>query len=1005
MSGVTTFSKVSTYGIGLGPDSQLTGNSYCAPGLTMYSCSESQMETFIQQYLVPMGVKDIQLGMGWSDYANTSTTLVAGGNSSWVNNWLQASEKFGLGNYFQTTWYGYSCCSGWLADAISDYPSILSANATGYRLTPSMHSEPVWTVANPNMTKQFENDFAQLYEWYGKYSSWVGMGEGCCADGTSYYTSGGISTAFGWDNYSLSAFAKSDFFDNLVNSSGYYKHAGATSCDNTLSKVWQTFDDPIPAQYDTNALSSEILHCDNSNATSINGYSGGFFRFMDYEEAVVGYNVTQYAQSTTGRTFIWYGSGADPNLIPNFKPQYYMSTLADFTSCIGGSSYACYGGYWPSHTEKSVSSFLSQQGIGFDNWISVGNILDNNGYPQATDFLGQYLMNYPTVPAQPLSFGDWSFGDPACCGRQAPTIDNLTEQLYTRSFGQILNRMDYFGSYFGTEKSAVRVLFIEGGNDYGLLPEFLTPAVNVTLTPYGSIDQSNLTIYGNLNQFNVIVGLPNNPTTSFLQRLQAFVKNGGGWVDVGYGAFSYSPNQNTASAWPFSQILGLQTNSTSASCTTPIVALTGNAITAPYTSISTMLCPHLYNYDIQKLGNESAAYYVTDSKGNPIISVNSYYSGRGVLFDLPSQGQLLGNPSDTAGGIGAPRDSYVSLLINSIFYAAHKDNMLPILWETQFDTNTGVCQANSNYGCGWQNWSPFLQFSIDGSPGSPPLLWVSNNDSSSSPFDIHLNATFYDVSTSGWIAINIQDMSVVGKGIGSDIHISTSVPAYSWEPIYIMNDTSSSTPQVLYSTASIVSSSSSGSSTSYSISGPSDASTWLVLSLPEVVSVSSTASGALQAFNSLQPLNSSKIGYYCTSVNSSVSSSGACTSWAYYNQEVWFYDQANRILYVHFQGANSMTISVLQNTQSPTTNLTPNSSSSSTAAGQTTGSSTSPFVWLIGLPRDIFSRTYGLVLSLFSGSAIAYAMLAYYIALICGLPAVLSFVRKKVRRYDFGHGR
>ena len=115
---------------------------------------------------------------------------------------------------------------------------------------------------------------------------------------------------------------------------------------------------------------------------------------------------------------------------------------------------------------------------------------------------------------------------------------------------------------------------------------------------------------------------------------------------------------------------------------------------------------------------------------------------------------------------------------------------------------------------------PILQFSVDGSPGKPVLLWLSSNDSASSSFSINLNACFYGISTQGWIAINMLNMQVVAKGTGSDIQISTTVPAYSWDPIYIMNDTpSSSNLQPLYTTASILSSSSSGSSASFSLSG------------------------------------------------------------------------------------------------------------------------------------------------------------------------------------------
>ncbi|MDA4123766.1 MAG: hypothetical protein OK456_11355, partial [Thaumarchaeota archaeon] len=406
--------------------------------------------------------------------------------------------------------------------------------------------------------------------------------------------------------------------------------------------------------------------------------------------------------------------------------------------------------------------------------------------------------------------------------------------------------------------------------------------------------------------------------SSFETRLSQFVSNGGGYIDT---SFANSPNQQDVLA-------GLQASSTAASTTSSLTIVRPNKITSPYTGIS--YTPYWLRYKVSNITGQANPAYVLlkDSNNNPIITTHSYGAGIGVSLEMPYARLEYSGNSPSFDGVqnGSPRDSFVSLLINAIFYAAHKSNMLPILWETSYSQQ--------------QSWSPYLQFSVDGSPGSPVLVWASNNDTSSSPFDIHLNATFYGINTAGWVAINMLNLAVVASGTGSDIHIQTTVPPKEWLPIYILSDASNLQP--IYSTAGITSKSVGASSASYTVNGPQSSSSWMVInSAAPVTAVSSTLTGSLTQEGSLSSLNGTQIGSTCTSITPSGGNAGACASFTNVVQQGWFYDQSDQTLYVHFQSGNAVTLSVTQTGSSSTSTSSSSSSTSSSSSSSSSSTSTS----------------------------------------------------------------
>ncbi len=632
--------------------------------------------------------------------------------------------------------------------------------------------------------------------------------------------------------------------------------------------------------YNTKTLYNEILA---KNAQSTSYPPQGWNQFLNYEQAQINYNLTQMMSTLSGRTFLWL-TGDDSNVITALQNVNWKYVLSQSGGAGGGfgclSRPSCGGvsGYWLGDAGDKVVGILSSPNqTNVVGWSSFGAIGDNVGGLTPEDLDQQYLIELPQLASTSiLTANDW------CWGLSCHGLDNFTQTAPMRAFGTILNRMVYTGGYYGTSAATLKVLWIWDAANDGSFPAYLSSMADVTL----SNDQtdSNLTQYGNLQQFNVIVDPQDiqSMTASAKARIIAFVDAGGGIVET-------SP----PATWE-DHIMGL--NPTTGCCTAPYSVLSGNAVTKPYTSL-----PGYSAYwgspSFTKESNESAIFDVTDANGYPVVSSNNYYSGRGVFVDMTASRLSYI-------GMG---NSYITLLMNSVLYAAHQHG--PAVWQTSYSTT--------------QPWNQIV-YSIDGSVGHP-LLWVSSNSSSSQVFDMHLNATFYGI-TGSWIAINMQNMSVIASGSGSDVHIHATVKAFNWLPIYIISRPPNLQP--VYSTASITSSSVSSSVDQYTTSGPHSASSWLVLSMvsPPISVTSSESSNPLPTYSTLSALNSSQIGDSCTSIGSG----GGCNSFSYSNQQGWYYDNSNSLLYIHFRQGSPVMIDVSLSQSSSSASTTTTSSSAST---------------------------------------------------------------------------
>ncbi|MDG6994386.1 MAG: hypothetical protein JRN52_00565 [Nitrososphaerota archaeon] len=898
----TSFASVQTYGVGLSGAPVTLTNLGVNPNFD----NRTTAIKWVQDYLVPIDAKLVFIDSYWANAANTSSHFVAYGYQPNIANFLYATYVEGINvAFFTQQWSHYYGCPSWDCDFTSAYPQALTANQSGAQLATGMG----YKIVTPLFYDQYRTDIAQLYKWYGNYTNWIGFGEGTQGDSGFIGADCGCLPNSNFDNGSIDSYAHSQWFLQLVNSTGYYVGT------NILSKIWQMFDSPSPVMYNTTQIYTEMNTYDNG-VSACGVPSKCFDNWLNYNIAYTMYNLTQFIQSTYGRHMYYLteigvgGSGSVMSQIPNINWAYVMSSVTAGSWIIGCSPSpapnSCYpANTWQNNAWGSADNTLKQANqTNFMTWNSFGISADNAGDLTPFDIGQQAIQDWPSSGSgQIVTFNDYS-------PYSNKGILNMTQQKYTQSFGTVLSRMVYDGGFFGTSKDAVRLLyFYHNPGSEAVLPELLAAGINVTLVSDSYSDQ-NYTYLGNLKQYNVIFGLPRNPTngtnTSFMGRLESFIQNGGGVVANDLG-IDINPTDSPSSYAYMQNILGFRiSGAPTGTCTSDNIIVASSSLVKPYTSIS--LCPYWTGNNVAPLSNESSQVVVQTNTGAPVITYNNYGSGRGVDIEA------FGSANNKLVQPYASPNSWFTLFINAVFFAAHKENMLPVIWTTTY---------------GNQNWDKNLVYSVDGTPGKPVLIWVGNNDTSPSHFDIHLNAAFYGISSTGWIAINMQNMSVIAKNSSSDIHISAVVQGESWLPIYIFNDTLSSNLEPLYSTASIVSSSSSSSSSTYSLDGLTNSSGWLVLRSDSPPStVSSSLTNTIPSYPNLSSLNQTKIGSYCSQVISS-----ACTSWTTYGREGWYYDYADNLLYIHFEASDPIMLTI--DTSGMVTSTTSSSTTSSTAESTT----------------------------------------------------------------------
>jgi hypothetical protein len=178
-----------------------------------------------------------------------------------------------------------------------------------------------------------------------------------------------------------------------------------------------------------------------------------------------------------------------------------------------------------------------------------------------------------------------------------------------------------------------------------------------------------------------------------------------------------------------------------------------------------------------------------------------------------------------------------------------------------------------------------------GGNGYPLLYWLFTNSTAG-------DVVSFNASVSGsCIAISALTWQIVGKcnSAGSLVLSGIYIPPQGWNPIYVIKDFADGS--LVYANMPLTSSN----STSWTFSAPHESSAWAIINLssqPNNVYASNVLA-PLQQYPSLAALNKSVVGWQYLN-----------GQWINQTQYGWYYDSADRLLYVHFAGDKNVTISV-----------------------------------------------------------------------------------------------
>ena len=187
-----------------------------------------------------------------------------------------------------------------------------------------------------------------------------------------------------------------------------------------------------------------------------------------------------------------------------------------------------------------------------------------------------------------------------------------------------------------------------------------------------------------------------------------------------------------------------------------------------------------------------------------------------------------------------------------------------------------------------------------GGVGVPLLAWFYTNRTSSDTASVSLTTSTYHLGTR-WCAVSMLTMAAVSCAGGSTISLSSvSIPAQGWNPIYIFNVTSSSLPEVLYTSSELTATSSNSSALLASLDGPHALGSWLLVHDSQAPArVGNNRTGAIPEYPSLASLNTSLIGENYIGGH-----------WQNYTEQGWYYDSTNHIVYVHYEMGSPVQIIV-----------------------------------------------------------------------------------------------
>lgn len=184
--------------------------------------SVAGLESYIRTNLLSYDVRQVLLDIGWQNYTKGHLQ-----NETWVNNWLTACDSLGVGNVLfvsQLTAEGIG--SPWVTSLIASDPAAQTFYSDG---APA----PYVSLSSPDVVTQLEHDLATLYSYYGRHTSWIGIGTGSTPQ-DPYYSQNSSMPTMGYSNATLAAFSRSPYFQSDINASGY-------DTNGVLDLLWSEF--------------------------------------------------------------------------------------------------------------------------------------------------------------------------------------------------------------------------------------------------------------------------------------------------------------------------------------------------------------------------------------------------------------------------------------------------------------------------------------------------------------------------------------------------------------------------------------------------------------------------------------------------------------------------------------------------------------------------------------------------------------------------------------------
>ena len=793
----------------------------------------------IQRFWIPEAIRQgVTIDVGWSQGASGTGTLIPSPSDTpfarGINDTLTVLDQYGMTAFFSVPLSSYGTASPWTKLVLEKYPDLKTYNSSG-----AAWNDQFVRPDSQNLTKQLLDDMLQLYASYSSHPSWVGFVNvgGYQSDHGAYDGIGGLG-GYGYGNDTIINYANSQYCQDGTTTNSTCSYLITAITKNTTAEL---------------SLLLQTYHSAGNNPRN----NWNYWLNLQFTQNLL--SALKNFSQITNRTWLYSGEGR----VYGIGAEYHTLPIDDLMQ-IGTGPPECPTNPGP-YSQRKVQDYMSL----------VNEILKARNV--------QPLL-YSTEPRLACSFSNeqlWNnfFYFPFYGARGQLLLDpSVLQDVYFADyqifvkFGSMLNRMSNVGDFYGRNNpNSPKVLVLAGtGQPYNAL-QYLTPSLNLTL----ATQDSNLTRFGDLKQFDVVLMGPQGDysfilTQDAVTRLHNFVTAGGGFVWAGGNVYPDSLDD----IFGYSKSIGTFTKGTLQVTdeNSPILKPYGQSILAGGFDFGGR-----GNTKFVVLAGASSTIIVNDTNLGPISWTNSYSAGRAVFLPYSSNWKLIGNPlSNPSPYVNSPRDSWMVLVTNALFYASKKESMIPTWWYSTYRSAAGSQLLP---------WSPHTFYSILGTPGEPVLVWFFTNSTTADNIEVHLNASYYGIDKNNWIAVNAIDWSIVNKGTTDDVKLNVTIPAHGWYPVYILN-----TSSLTYSNVKINSATTQGSIKKYTMKGADTFDSWLITKSdqrPNSVSLNTT--GVITEYSSLSTLNQSKIGWRFEGV------------WNNYNEQGWYWDSANKLLYVHFR--------------------------------------------------------------------------------------------------------